>query len=88
MAVRIDKKTCEGCILKGQFQDGSWGCQISKAPIDLEKDFCSKHRSSGFTCDNCHTVIAMPQYAFVVEFNENEWKTLCPNCVMMWLNEK
>ena len=81
-------KYCKDCILKGKFDNGQWGCYLSKQPIDPNKDFCSKYKSHGYTCDNCHQIIINPADTFVVELIPGEWKTFCPNCYNLYRSEK
>lgn len=79
-------KHCKDCAFKGKFQNGKDACGITKLEIDSEKDFCSKFKDNPITCDNCKCIIPDSKFSFVAELEEDNWLTLCSNCVQMWLN--
>lgn len=80
-------KYCKDCVLKGRFPTGEWGCQLSKQIIDLEKDYCSKCKTTPYICDGCNAIIPFANLTYVVEIEKDEWITLCPQCTQIWLNQ-
>lgn len=73
-------KSCQDCCLKGQFQNGQWGCILTQKPIDLEKDYCSRGCLEVSHCSLCgQPLIKYYHQAFAIQKN-NIWQLYCENC--------
>lgn len=74
------KKYCNSCALKATDQNGTAFCQLRREPIDLNKDFCSKHQTTLEQCDICHQYLAGLPIVKYTDENQTEFKLCCQNC--------
>lgn len=81
-------KYCNTCLLSDKEKQV---CLLSGIPIDLDKDFCSKHTKETTPCDICGRAMIKPDYfEYDCEGNLHQYCErchqmyhtcqLCPNC--------
>ena len=74
-------KSCRDCCLRGQFQNGKWGCALDNKVIDLDKDYCSRGMIECSRCAGCGTPLVKGyNEAFALQIGENQWQLYCGNC--------
>lgn len=76
----LDAKPCRTCALCATDQNGINFCQLTRQPINLDEDFCSKHQSTLVQCEVCHQyLIGLPIIKYIDEA-QSEFKLCCQNC--------
>ena len=73
-------KYCKTCALRGQFQNGQWGCSKFNIPVNLEKDFCSWHEreTDVVPCDICRKGLK-PEDTTICQVDDHNL-ILCNQC--------
>ena len=69
------RKYCRSCRLADPRRNV---CSLSGVEIDLDADFCSKHKSDLANCDICSNPTLQP---FLYKNSNNELITVCAECV-------
>lgn len=68
-------KTCKTCAL---YDPNTSTCPVLRAPIDPNKDFCSKHQINLHTCEACGRTSLKP---ILVPVGKDTYHSICGECV-------
>ena len=68
-------KNCKTCAL---YNSNTSTCPVLRAPIDPDKDFCSKHQTNLHICEACGRASLKP---ILVPEGEDTYHSICGECL-------
>ena len=69
-------KYCRTCRILDPRQNV---CQLSRQPVDPNKDYCTKHQEDIYQCERCHQATLMPFFTR----HGDLWHVYCGDCIQL-----